>query len=57
MEQEKKPYRPTPEELSKMLQEADRRYQERAATDPEYRERWEKFEKALFGPYPPKEKK
>ena len=57
MDQEKKPHRPTPQELGKMLQEANSQHQEKAAADPEYKERWERFEKALFGTYPSREKK
>lgn len=54
MEQEKKSYRPTPEELSRLLQEADRRVKERMATDPAYREEIERLERMLFGPQTPK---
>ena len=56
MEQEKKPYRPTPEELSRLLQEADQRVKERMATDPAYREEIERLDRMLFGPQTPKVK-
>ena len=50
MEQEKKPYRPTPEELGKLLQEADRQDKERLAVDPEYRDEKKRLHRLLFGP-------
>lgn len=56
MEQEKKPYRPTPWELSRLLQEADQRVKERMATDPAYREEIERLDRMLFGPQTPKVK-
>ena len=50
MEQEKKPYRPTPEELGKLLQEADKRDRERMASDPQYAEEKKRLHRVLFGP-------